>query len=204
MPLHFGRPHTDWIREQLAKPGVAFGYAEVGATAPLDAPLPAHLAPRYDLDHHRVVVGEGRAAFERAWDCVRAWGQFDVSWARLHGADEPAHVGQVVGTLVSFAGVWSLNPCRVVYVQEPGPTGTIAAVGYGTLAGHVESGEERFRVSIDPQTGRVEYEIAAFSRPAQRMVRLGYPLARGVQRRFARESARAVQRAVAAGAARPR
>ena len=196
MPLHFGRPHAGWITAQLAKPDASLGYSEVGETRPLDAPLSARLAPRYDLDHHCVVVGEGREAFERAWACVLAWGQFDVPWAQLHGAEETAHVGQVVGTLVGFAGVWSLNPCRVVYGQEPGPTGTLAAVGYGTLAGHVEAGEERFQVSLDPQTERVEYEIAAFSRPGHWVTRLGYPLTRRVQRHFARESAQAVQRAV--------
>ena len=68
----------------------------------------------------------------------------------------------------------------------------VAAFGYGTLAGHPESGEERFEVRFDPQTGAVSYEIQAFSRPALLLSRLGYPFARRVQRRFAEASARAL------------
>jgi uncharacterized protein (UPF0548 family) len=68
---------------------------------------------------------------------------------------------------------------------------------YGTLPGHVESGEERFRVSLDPASDRVVYQIAAFSRPAVLLSKLGYPLARRIQKRFATSSAEALARAAA-------
>ena len=92
--------------------------------------------------------------------------------------------------------MWFLNPCRVVYADLESD-GDRAAFAYGTLQGHAEAGEERFRVSFDPRTEAVVYEIAAFSRPAIALTRLGYPLARRVQKRFARASAVALARAVA-------
>ena len=47
--------------------------------------------------------------------------------------------------------------------------------------------------------GAVWYDILAFSRPRQLPARLGYPLARRLQKRFARGSAAAMQRAVVEG-----
>src|SRR5262249_6826318 len=47
--------------------------------------------------------------------------------------------------------------------------------------------------------GAVWYDIVAFSRPQQLLVRLAYPLARRLQRRVARGSTTAVQRAVVEG-----
>ena len=70
------------------------------------------------------------------------------------------------------------------------------AFAYGTLSGHVESGEERFTVRFDPLTQEVVYEIAAFSRPAMILTRLGYPFARRLQRRFAQSSAAALANAL--------
>ena len=67
---------------------------------------------------------------------------------------------------------------------------------YGTLPDHAESGEERFLAEWDRATGWVWYDILAFSRPRHLLTRLGYPWTRGVQRRFARDSAAAMVRAV--------
>jgi uncharacterized protein (UPF0548 family) len=173
-----------------------FSYPEVGASSLLGEPLPERLAGRYDLDHHRVALGHGRELFERARAALFAWRHFDVPWVELQGATVPVHEGQVVATLVSIAGVWLLNPCRVVYTRQPPGTPDVAAFAYGTLPGHVEIGEERFVVSIDPATEAVHYEIEAFSRPARLWVRLGRPLARRIQRRFALASGDALRRAV--------
>src|SRR5262249_20824062 len=60
---------------------------------------------------------------------------------------------------------------------------------YGTLPEHAESGEERFTVEWHEADDAVWYDILAFSRPHQLLVRLGYPLARRLQKRFARDSA---------------
>jgi uncharacterized protein (UPF0548 family) len=173
-----------------------FSYPEVGASSLLGEPLPERLAGRYDLDHLRVVLGHGREVFARARSALFAWRHFDVPWVELRGATEPAHEGQVVATLASIAGIWLLNPCRVVYTSQPPDAPNVAAFAYGTLPGHVEIGEERFVVSIDPTTEAVHYEIEAFSRPASLWVRLGRPFARRMQRRFALATGAALRRAV--------
>ena len=94
-------------------------------------------------------------------------------------------------------GLWWLNACRIVYVvDEPGPVQRYG-FAYGTLPEHAESGEERFTVEWHQADAAVWYDILAFSRPQQLLARLGYPLARRLQKRFARDSAAAMQRAVA-------
>lgn len=174
----------------------SFGYLDVGKTAQLDAPgVRETLASRYDVDHHRFDLGQGRALFERARSALSAWRHFEIRWLELHGASQVAP-GQVVATLMSAAGLWFLNPCRVVYVELP-PGADCACFAYGTLHGHAECGEERFRVSFDAVNGNVSYEIDAFSRPAIVWTKLGYPFARRLQKRFAASSARALARAIA-------
>ena len=90
-----------------------------------------------------------------------------------------------------FGREWQrqLNACRMVYVVDE--SGPIRRFGFacGTLPGHVESGEERFLVEWHRDTDRVWYDILAFSRPNHLLTRLGYPLIRRSQRRFARDSA---------------
>jgi uncharacterized protein (UPF0548 family) len=73
---------------------------------------------------------------------------------------------------------------------------TAFGFAYGTLPGHAESGEERFLVEWDRAGGDVWYDLLAFSRPRHVLARLGYPLARRLQNRFAKESAAAMRRAV--------
>ena len=58
---------------------------------------------------------------------------------------------------------------------------------YGTLPDHVECGEERFMIEWLADDS-VWYDILAFSRPRHPLVRLSSPLARMLQKRFARES----------------
>jgi hypothetical protein len=59
---------------------------------------------------------------------------------------------------------------------------------YGTLAEHAESGEERFTVEWHGEDDTVWYDVLAFSRPRQVLARLGYPLSRLLQKRFAEGS----------------
>lgn len=124
-----------------------------------------------------------------------AWRHFEIPWLEFHGARHVAP-DQVVATLVSVAGLWFLNPCRVVYTEFP-PDGDSASFAYGALRGHAECGEERFRVSFDVVSEDVSYEIDAFSRPAIVATKLGYPLARRLQKRFAASSAEALARTIA-------
>ena len=194
--IRLQRPSAREIAAVLDSGDHSFSYSETGKTAQLDAPgVRDELASRYDVDHHRFDLGTGRDVFERARSSLWAWRQFEIPWLELHGA-KPVAPDQVVATLTRVAGLWYLNPCRVVYADLP-PDGNSASFAYGTLRGHVERGEERFRVSFDAVTGHVSYEIDAFSRPAVVWTKLGYPLARRLQKRFAVSTAHALARAVA-------
>ena len=113
--------------------------------------------------------------------------------------ETPIQAGQVVAVIARFFGLWWLNACRIVYVvDEEGPVQRYG-FAYGTLPEHAESGEERFTVEWHEQDDAVWYDIVAFSRPQQLLARLGYPFTRRLQRRFARDSAAAMQRAVVEG-----
>ena len=89
----------------------------MAATADLGSTLPESLAAKYDLDRHQFSLGTGRDLFERARAALLEWRHFEIPWLELHGATSPVHSGQIVATLVSLAGVWFLNPCRVVYTE---------------------------------------------------------------------------------------
>jgi len=64
------------------------------------------------------------------------------------------------------------------------------------LPGHIEEGEERFTVEWNSESDEVSYELFAFARPKPLMAKIGYPLVRSVQRRFAVDSFAAMKRAV--------
>ena len=177
----------------LSRADAAFSHRDVGATAD-----PASLAARahgYDLDRNRFALGTGRELFEGACTALLAWRHFEIPWVELHGAEGRATSGQVVATLMHTFGLWFLNPCRVVYTEHAPEASDHVAFAYGTLPGHVESGEERFAIRLDPGTGEVCYEVTAFSRPAVWLTKLGYPWVRRLQHRFVAASAAALARA---------
>lgn len=93
-----------------------------------------------------------------------------------------------------------MNACRIVYVVDVvGGADNVRRCGfaYGTLPDHGAVGEERFMVEWRPADDSVWYDLYALSRPGHPLARLGYPLARGLQRRFARASKRAMVAAAA-------
>ncbi|MDM7921872.1 MAG: DUF1990 domain-containing protein [Pyrinomonadaceae bacterium] len=173
------RPSPADIEAFIAKSASdGFSYTAIGSTAG-DAPA------GYVVDHNREFLGTGNEIFERAKQALREWKMFDLGWVELHRSDTPIEVGRNVAVFVSHLGFFSLNAARIVYViDEPDRFG----FAYGTLADHVESGEERFSVERDPATGDVWYDLLAFSRPNHLLAKLGYPLTRHFQRRFARDS----------------
>jgi uncharacterized protein (UPF0548 family) len=88
-----------------------------------------------------------------------------------------------------------LNACRIVYLVDE--EGAVKRFGfaYGTLAEHAEIGEERFTVEWNRADDTVWYDILAFSRPRQMLAKLGYPLSRSLQKRFAEGSKAAMMNA---------
>jgi uncharacterized protein (UPF0548 family) len=168
--------------------------AAAGPGSGPDGPAP----PGFDLDRRRRRLGEGERCFAAACEAVRRWRPFDLGWVDLVPADAPFALGTVVATRTRLCGLWWLNACRVVALEDGAGSGGSRRFGftYTTLAGHVESGEERFRVELD-EDGAVWYELAAVSRPAHWLTRLAYPWVRRLQRRFALDSLAAMARATA-------
>ena len=218
-----GAPSDDSLRALLAaERDRPFTYADVGATR--DGAPP----PGYAVDRNRVRLGEGAATFERAVAAMRRWTMFDLGWVRAFPRDAPIETGAAVAVVARLGGVVSVqNVSRIVYTIQEGPGEDEEALraaergglrrgvspdrsagpprrfgfAYGTLPAHAESGEERFTIE-HARDGSVWYDILAFSRPNRALVRLGYPLARALQGRFARGSMRAMA-AAAAGSPAP-
>ncbi len=151
----------------------------------------------FNVDHTRVRLGSGEAVFIAATKAIEQWEQFRLGWVEPSSPAPPIKAGEVVAILARIAALWWLNASRIVYViDEPGPVQRFG-FAYGTLPGHAECGEERFLIEWDQAEGGVWYDILAFSRPRHHLARLAYPLSRLVQKRFARESAEALQRFIA-------
>lgn len=171
---------------RAAQAELPFTYPSVGSTATTP---PAD----YTVDRTRVQLGGGEAVFAAARAALQRWEQFRLGWVEPHPGDLPLRPGEVVAVVARLVGVWWVNACRIVYaVDEP----TRFGFAYGTLPDHAETGEERFLVEWDRDTDAVWYDILAFSRPRHPLARLGYPLTRRAQRRFARDSANVMRRAV--------
>lgn len=181
------------IRDQSARP---VSYADVGRSDGGDAPA------GFDLDHNRVLLGRGEAAFRAGCVAIRGWRMFPEPWTAIEPGDAPIAQGTVVAMLAHCLGLWWINTCRIVYVVDETSPVRRFGFAYGTLPRHVERGEERFTVEWLADDS-VWYDVRAFSQPRFWMVRLGYPIARALQRRFVRDSKAAMQAAVAEALAGP-
>ena len=188
--VSFQKPSVDSMRRFIAEQAkLDFSYSAVGATA---ATPPAGFV----VDRTRIKLGEGEAVYESACAALRRWDHFRLAWVDVWSPETPLEAGEVVAVMGRALGVWWLNCCRIVYVVNE--TGPIRKFGfaYGTLPGHVESGEERFVIEWNQGDNSVWYDILAFSRPSQVLIRLGSPIVRRMQKRFGRDSAAAVFRSV--------
>lgn len=178
-----------FIEQQAELP---LSYPEVEATR---GPAPAG----YAVDQHRVQLGWGEAAFQRARRALLRWRMFELSWVQLCWPNVAVQPGNTVGVLAYAAGIWWLNACRVVYTLEKGGEVEQLGFAYGTLPDHAARGEERFLVEWRRSDESVWYDVLAYSQPNHRLARLGGRLARRTQKRFAADSLQAMQRAVRGG-----
>lgn len=154
------------------------------------------LAPEHGLKARRLPVffardssesslGYGDAAFGAARAAFARWAMFDLGWVRVANPAAAIERGAVVAVEAHTLGLWTLNLSRITeVVDRPGAFGFI----YKTTALHVEEGEERFLLTLDAATGEVRYRLEAVSRPGAALARLGLPVTRAFQRRFARDS----------------
>jgi uncharacterized protein (UPF0548 family) len=158
-----------------------FTYSAVGATN--------NKPPEgFTVDHNRVQLGRGVQRYQRAIEALRNWRQFDLGWVSIVPQGVPLEIGSTVAVKARAFGSWSLSAARVVYLVNDDPPVARFGFAYGTLPDHVECGEERFIVKWNRDDDSVWYDILAFSKPRHPLVRLSFPLARMLQKRFARES----------------
>ena len=167
----------DVLRFISSQRDLPFTYAEVGAT---NATPPSG----YNVDHNRIQLGSGEATYRGAVDALKHWRHFELGWVGIVPRGVPVEVGATVAVKARAFGTWSLSATRVVYTIDEARRFGFA---YGTLPDHVETGEERFLVEWRPDDS-VWYDILAFSRPRHPLVRLSSPLARRLQKQFARDS----------------
>jgi uncharacterized protein (UPF0548 family) len=118
---------------------------------------------------------------------------FDLGWVRVANPDARIVAGQLVAVEVRSLGLWTLNVSRILEtIETPRSFGFL----YATTKLHVEEGEERFLLQFDPESGSVTYKLEAISRPRSNLARLGFPVTRTFQHRFARDSHRRMRDAV--------
>ena len=191
--LSLRKPSKDTIDRWLEEQGHRdFNYPEVCATR--EFPLPGG----YNIDRNSIRLGYGEATYDRAVAAVRGLHMWDFHWVQLCWPTTPIAVGSILATLTRQWGCWYLNGCRIVYLIDEGAPARRFGFAYGTVDGHVEYGEERFLVEWR-EDNSVWYEILAFSCPAYWLMKLGYPLVRRLQKRFAADSLRAMVKAVNSG-----
>lgn len=181
-------PKTEAVRQFLStQVNLPFSYPEVGASRQWNLDQPPRM-PGYNVDTHREKLGSGRHLFLRATTALKEWRQFSMHsvvlcWPYLRIVE-----GEVCCVLALHLGFWSMNAARIVYTIEEEQRFGFA---YGTLPGHTHKGEERFVIEQRPDN-TVWYEVSAFSKPSHWMVKLGSPIARGIQRKFGPASAEAL------------
>ena len=160
---------ADLAREQATNG--SFSYTEVGATA-------GGLPTGYHHDRWQTDLGaDDGDRFDRAVAALR-------HWRPQRGAGFEVIPDVPVEPDLSFVLVLHLGPAyltaggRVAYVHDNPDR---YAFAYGTLHSHPEQGEEAFAVVRD--SGRVTFEIVAFSRPRLLLARVGSPITRHFQLR---------------------
>jgi uncharacterized protein (UPF0548 family) len=188
--LRLRKPDDDYlerIRQRFSN--LPISYFEVGCS---NGAAPAGFV----LDNYRVKLGAGQVVWQRACQALRQWRMLRLGWVEPCWPDAPIQEGTLVGTRARVFGLWTVNMARIVFViDEQGPVSRYG-FAYGTLGGHVECGEERFLVERRQADDSVWYDIRAVSKPGGWPTRLGYPLARRLQRRFGRDSMHAFKMAV--------
>jgi uncharacterized protein (UPF0548 family) len=147
-------------------------YSDIGATLAGKKPEGFH------HDRYEAVIGEGAQLFQRAVTGLKTWKAHRLPGMRVFPDDQVISTGATVVVTLGTPIASVAAPCRVVGVIDGQ---TRWGFAYGTLPGHPEQGEESFAVSMAPDD-TVHFEIEAFSRPGDPLVRLSGPIGRGIQR----------------------
>jgi uncharacterized protein (UPF0548 family) len=147
-------------------------YGDIGATSAGRQPEGFH------HDHFEMVLGTGPRTFQRAVTGLKTWEAHRLPGLRVFPDAQEIRTGATVVLILGTSVIALAAPCRIVSVVDGQ---TRWGFAYGTLPGHPEQGEEAFSVSLSPDQ-TVLFEIEAFSRPGDLLVRLSGPIGRGMQR----------------------
>jgi uncharacterized protein (UPF0548 family) len=170
---------------------------ELQDTQPTYGDLGATLAGRrpegFRHDRYQTDLGIGQATFQRAVAGLKAWEAHRLPGVRVFPDRQHIQPGATVAVTLGTPLFALLAPCRIIdIINEEHRWG----FAYGTLPGHPERGEEAFVVSIS-QDQTVRFEVVAFSRPAEVLVRLSGPIGRTIQKGGTKGYLRALRRSVA-------
>jgi uncharacterized protein (UPF0548 family) len=194
----------------LTKPAAAAIEHQMATAAHLPAGSPKLLTFEHELevdqvpadffhDLSRSCLGQGESAFLAAKRAFQQWRMFDLGWVRVANPQALIVLGQIVAVEAHTLRLWTLNFSRITEtVDLPAKFGFL----YTTTEMHVEEGEERFLLEFDRETGEVRYKLEAVSRPRHALARLGFPMTRAFQHRFARDSHRHMREEVLANSSK--
>lgn len=160
-----------------------------------DADIDAGESPRgYTRDHNRIKLGEGADCYRKAVRAIKRWEMFNIGWLKLCWPDAPIEIGSTVAVLADLRCFWSLNACRIARVFDEDGAVRRFGFAYGTLPDHVELGQEAFIVEWNRTDDSIWYDLSAYSKSNHLIAQLGHPVARALQKRFARDSMNAMLR----------
>lgn len=173
-----------------------------GATR--ESPMSGHRAEElkregFAINHASTKLGYGEGAFLQGKKVLQNWGHFQLPWASVD-ARTPITEGTKFCVCAHEAVAWVTAPLQILYVDSKTrdqKQRQQAAFAYasGTLHGHQLAGEEKFAVEWRDDDS-VWYEVFSFSKPANFLSFVGYPVVRLQQKMFAKQSMAAMQRAV--------
>lgn len=109
------KPTFEEARQYLAAlQGSSFSYDSVGCIATGKYP------PRFKVDHHRVLLGQGADAFASACQAIRDWRFFPATVADIAPRPEPVAVGTMVAVVYHAWPIlaWTLMPARILEVID--------------------------------------------------------------------------------------
>ena len=144
-------------------------YPEAGATRNNELPV------GYRIDHYEGRLDAGKHTFARAIAALESWQAQSGAGIRVFPAGARVEEGATVVFVLRAFGIWTVAPCRVVYVtREPDRF----SFGYGTLPGHPECGEVAMTVTREGAA-----RIDSFSRTVDPLARAVSPVTRRLQKR---------------------
>lgn len=161
-------------------------YIDLGATLAGTRPDGFH------HDCYETDLGYGPEIFQRAVEGLKAWETHHLPGVRVFPAGQEIQPGATVVVTLGTSLLALAAPCRIVGVVDEKSRWGFA---YGTLPGHPEQGEEAFVVSITSNE-TVRFEVVAFSRPDDSLVRLSGPIGRAIQKAGTNGYLRALRRFV--------